>query len=79
MHGSRSPLTVDRYKRSSVQHFASRQILRSDYPCFGMRVNDTFLVTLESVSDPPEGLVVQVFCFDEDVQMAGGQSMGLWD
>lgn len=66
-------LTQVRYKRSSVQTFNTTE---QQQGAIDFLVNDTFLVACEFRGDSTE--VVQVFCFDENVQMHDSQSTYLW-
>lgn len=70
-------LTTHRYGRTSVE---SPQLGRSAQEV-GVQtpvVNDTFLVALE-LQDTEDDARIQIFCFDQTVELHGGQTTGLWD
>lgn len=68
-----SKLSPIRYKRTGCR--AQDTIVEFKEPIL-LAVNESFLVCLEAST---LGRTIQVFCFEEDIEMPEGQSTGLWD
>lgn len=63
-----------RYKRASS--LAASDTKTGSIEPILLAANDSFLVSLEALT--VRGRTIEVFCFEEDINMPDGQSTGLW-